>query len=265
MVPAALAGVLGVAVGGLGLGAVHLVSASTPTTPGAIFVPLDPVRILDTRIGLGTAGGSTAPLGPGGALDLQVTGAGGVPDGAAAVVMNVTSDQATAPSYLTIWPAGTTRPVVSNLNFAPGAPVPNLVTVKLGSGGKVSIFNFAGTTHVLADVAGYYKGPIVLSDLSNAFPAQTQTVSSPITIPGGQCQAALTANFGAAAIGKVVVGTLTDANGGAVLPNAAAVVPSVVIATTQGGAVPNITVCAIGASPLTIPAGSVFHYRLIDG
>ena len=107
--------------------------------------------------------------------------------------------------------------------------------------------------------------PDDLPDLSNAFPEQTQTVSSPISIMAGHCQAALTANLGAAAIGKVVVGTLTDANGGAVLPNAAAVVPSVVIATTQGGAVPNITVCAIGGSTLTIPAGSVFHYRLIDG
>ena len=32
----------------------------------------------------------------------------------------------------------------------------NLVTVPIGSGGKVRIFNAAGSTHVVADVVGYY-------------------------------------------------------------------------------------------------------------
>jgi hypothetical protein len=33
--------------------------------------------------------------------------------------------------------------------------VPNLVVAKVGTGGKVSIFNSAGTSHVVADVAGW--------------------------------------------------------------------------------------------------------------
>lgn len=34
--------------------------------------------------------------------------------------------------------------------------MPNLVVVKLGSRGKVSLFNFAGGVHAIADVAGWY-------------------------------------------------------------------------------------------------------------
>lgn len=93
---------------------------------------------------------------------------------------------------------------------------------------------------------------------------QTETISSPISLPAGSCQAALTANFGDGVEGNMVIGTLTSPTGQAVLPNTAAVVPSIVIKTTQGGAVPNVIVCNTGTSPLTIPTGSVFHWRMIS-
>ena len=59
----------------------------------------------------------------------------------------------------------------------------------------------------------------------------------------------LLGNFGEGVVGNLVIGTLTDANGKAVLPNTAAVVPSIVIKTTQGGAVPNLMVCNTGGQP----------------
>src|SRR5205823_7125872 len=105
-----VAAAVGVVVGSVVVGAVQLVGATTSSGDRAIFEPLSPVRILDTRDGTGTVGGSTAPLGPGGALDLQVTGVGGVPSDATAVVMNVTYTEATAPGFVTIWPSGETRP-----------------------------------------------------------------------------------------------------------------------------------------------------------
>jgi hypothetical protein len=122
--------------------------------------PLVPARILDTRFGTGT-GGVIAPVGPGGTIHLQVAGAGGVPGAASAtppeaVVLNVTAANPTAPSYLTIFPTGSARPTVSNLNFVPGRDVPNRVEVKLGTGGQVDIFNAAGTVNVIADVNGWF-------------------------------------------------------------------------------------------------------------
>jgi hypothetical protein len=131
---------------------------SSDATGGGQFVPLVPARILDTRSGNGAP---QAPLGPNGVLDLQVTGRGGVPAGdqVAAVVMNLTATNTTAPGYLTAWPSGTAKQETSNLNFAPDQNVPDLTVVPIGAGGKVSIYNFDGNTDVLADVVGYYTAP----------------------------------------------------------------------------------------------------------
>jgi hypothetical protein len=81
-----------------------------------------------------------------------------VPTNAAAVVMNVTSTQATSNGgYTTVWPAGTAQPLVSSLNYRPGVNVPNLVQLKLGDEGKVSLYNGAGAVHLIADVDGYFR------------------------------------------------------------------------------------------------------------
>src|SRR5207245_2703186 len=82
-------------------------------------------------------------VGSGQSIDVQVTGVGGVPaTGVAAAILNVTVTQPTANGYLTVYPAGSGRPLASNLNFVAGQTVPNLVEVALGTGGKVSAFNF---------------------------------------------------------------------------------------------------------------------------
>lgn len=123
--------------------------------PGARYHPLVPARVLDTRDGTGT--GVVAPVGADGTIDVKVTGAGGVPaTGVSAVVLNVTATNATAYSYLTVWPAGLAKPPASNVNFYTGPSTPNLVQAKVGADGKVSIYNIFGTVDVLADVQGWY-------------------------------------------------------------------------------------------------------------
>lgn len=122
--------------------------------PEGEFTPLNPARILDTRDG---TGGTSGPVGSQATITLTVAGAGGVPgNGIAAAVLNVTATQPTAPSFLTVWPSGQGRPTASNLNFVPGQIVANLVTVAVGSDGRVKIFNHAGSTHVVVDVMGFY-------------------------------------------------------------------------------------------------------------
>lgn len=120
---------------------------------GSIFNGVAPARILDTRSSLGLPG----PLGQGQTGSLQVAGAGGVPASATAVVINLTAVGPSAPGFVTAWPAGQPRPTASDLNFAAGATVPNLVVVQLGSGGQVSLYNLAGTTDLVGDVFGYYS------------------------------------------------------------------------------------------------------------
>ncbi len=128
-------------------------AAATPG-PAGFFAALPPQRVLDTRAGVGAA---AARVGAQGSIDVQLTGRGGVPlSGVAAVVLNVTVTNASAASYLTVFPTGGTAPVVSNLNFTAGQTVPNRVIVKVGSGGKVTFFNAAGAVDVVADVGGSY-------------------------------------------------------------------------------------------------------------
>jgi len=115
------------------------------------FVPAVPRRALDTRDETGGIRGALAQS----PVDLQVAGRGGVPAHAQAVVLSVGAVDPTAPGFLTVYPSGGARPLSSNLNFVPGRTVANLVTAKVGDGGTVSLFNSAGRTDVIADVAGW--------------------------------------------------------------------------------------------------------------
>ena len=74
-----------------------------------------------------------------------------------AVVLNVTVTNPTAVSYLTVYPSGTTRPLASDLNYAGGQTIPNLVVVKLGADGTISLYNNRGSADVVIDVAGWYS------------------------------------------------------------------------------------------------------------
>ncbi|MCA1684193.1 MAG: putative Ig domain-containing protein, partial [Actinobacteria bacterium] len=118
------------------------------------YTPLTPARILDSRNG--TGGGFR--LGPGQSFDLQVSGQGGVPvTGAEAAVMNVAVTNTSTQSYLTAYPTGEARPLAANLNWVGGLTVSNRAMVKLGAGGKVSLYNNSGSTDVIVDVNGWYS------------------------------------------------------------------------------------------------------------
>ena len=127
---------------------------SGAATAAGAFTSVTPSRILDTR----TNTGATGKVSPGGTVTLQVTGRGGVPaSGVGAVAINVTVASPTTLGYVTIYPAGVAKPVVSNLNFLAGQVVPNLVVVPIGAGGKIALFNGStGSTHLVADVQGYF-------------------------------------------------------------------------------------------------------------
>ncbi|MGH9084060.1 MAG: beta strand repeat-containing protein [Acidimicrobiales bacterium] len=143
------------------------------TTPGSHFTSLVPDRLLDTRIGLGSPGGSTQPLGAGTTGVLDVTGVGGVPtSGVSAVILNVTVTQPTAHTFLSVTPGGGTT--TSNINVAAGATATGLVIVPVGDDGSVRYQVGSGTTHVIADVFGWFADPGSLtgSVLSTVEPAR---------------------------------------------------------------------------------------------
>jgi Tol biopolymer transport system component len=121
---------------------------------GEAFHPLDPTRIQDSRTG-SQVGPYDQPWPAGIPKAITVTG-GDVPAHAAGVLLNVTVTGTTDSSNLRIYPTGLPVPTVSSLNWQPGWTIPNAVTAKVGDNGQIDIYNNRGTTHVIADLAGWY-------------------------------------------------------------------------------------------------------------
>jgi hypothetical protein len=142
------------------------------------FTGLEPARLLDTRPGGNTVDAQDASSGlrvTNSVYELQITGRGNVPTNAAAVALNVTVTGTTAEGYLTIWPCGTTMPNASNLNYIANQTIPNAVITKIGSNGKVCIYNSA-PTNIIADVNGWFPDPT----LQTANEAPTVSITSPL-------------------------------------------------------------------------------------
>jgi hypothetical protein len=122
------------------------------------FVPITPCRAADTRTP-DTIGPHAGPLGPAETMTLQIRNSNCfVPVTATGITANVTIDNPTDDSFLTVFPAGF-RPLASSLNWtAKSSPSANQVTVGLSPEGEISIYNNFGTVDVIVDIVGYYIG-----------------------------------------------------------------------------------------------------------
>lgn len=127
------------------------------TTAGTLYDPVGPVRILDTRTGLGA---TEAAVSAGSVVQLKVAGVDGVPSNAAAVALNLTAVDATSGGYIASYADGGAAPNVSNLNYGTSAPVANYTIVPVGSNGYIDLKNTAvsssSTVQLIADVSGYF-------------------------------------------------------------------------------------------------------------
>jgi hypothetical protein len=146
--------------------------AAPGSTPAGLYNSVTPSRLVDTRCSesplpvgitssycasLPSANSKLTTLGAGQTENVTVTGVGGIPSsGVSAVVLNLTAIGPTSGGYLTAFPAGATKAVVSTVNFNKGETVPNRVIVKVGSNGQISIYNNSGDVNFAVDVSGYY-------------------------------------------------------------------------------------------------------------
>ena len=248
------------------------VAGFVPTTTAApgtdgLYNPLVPARILDTRSG---NGGVTGPVGAGQTVTIPVSGRGGVPlAGAAAVVLNLTVTDATTPSYVTAFPAGTVPPTASNVNIMPGQTVPNRAVVKLGAGGLLSLYNAAGSVNLIADVAGWYSDGIAATTgatFTGVTPARildtrtgTGGFSSPVR--AGQTIALTVSGWGGvplmtstsplppiAVVLNVTAVNATTATYLTVFPDGASQPVASDLNVNPGPAVPNLVVVRIGSN-----------------
>ena len=118
---------------------------------GYRFTPITPHRIVDSHSKVGTTGalgaGKTATI---------TTPASVLGSATGALAINLTAVSPTVSTWLTVWPAGSTRPSVSTLNPVAKQTVPNAAIALLGTGDAFNVFNAAGSTNFLVDVVGRY-------------------------------------------------------------------------------------------------------------
>ncbi len=126
-----------------------------PGAAGALrFYPVTPCRIADTRRAEGPFGGPEMQAATARSFAVPAS-ACNIPSTAAAYSLNVTVVPDGVLSYLTAWPAGAARPLVSTLNSFDGSVVANAAIVPAGTEGAVSIYA-TNPTHVILDINGYF-------------------------------------------------------------------------------------------------------------
>ena len=126
------------------------------------FVGAVPLRLVDTRNGVGGPIGMMTPATPRSVpvrnVTVNVNGvARQVPADASAVALNVTMVTARAAGFATVWPCGTPQPEASNVNFRSGATVANGVVAPIGADGSICVATSADA-HLLVDIAGWFAG-----------------------------------------------------------------------------------------------------------
>jgi hypothetical protein len=133
---------------------------------GSGFVAASPYRDVDTRTGTAGACNSAKGAVPKfGVLTVNVicptagfpatTDLGNV----TAIAINQTVTQDAAVGYLTTYPAGSTRPAISDVDWQkPNQTTPDATFAGTGQAGKTSFYNGSpGTVHLIVDVFGYFS------------------------------------------------------------------------------------------------------------
>lgn len=146
--PSVLALVVSFVVAALGFTSADPVSAAEGTT--SKYLAVGPVRLADTRgagFGFSRVNGST--------IRVAVANRGGVPASATAAVLTITATGSRGGGYISVYPAGTSRPDTSTLNLNAGGETVANTTLMTLAGGGVDIYASMGV-NLLVDVAGAF-------------------------------------------------------------------------------------------------------------
>ena len=145
----------------LGGGTFGIVQASVSSGDRAIYVPITPVRVLDTRAGSPISNGT---------LKVVVEGSINLPSGstqvvvpvdASAVALNITVTEGQKNGqygFVTAFPCTSdtdTPPNASSLNFESNVDIANAMNVTTSANGSICLYVY-GTADLIVDIAGYY-------------------------------------------------------------------------------------------------------------
>jgi len=125
-------------------------------TATAVYFPSSGCRIAYTGLPNGPFGGPKMT-----ALETRAftpeAGSCSIAPSPLAYAMNTTVVPDGPFGFLTVWPAGTTRPIVSTLNAVDGAITSNAAIVATGTPtGRFNVFT-SESTHLILDLLGYFK------------------------------------------------------------------------------------------------------------
>ena len=131
--------------------------APVSDSAGLSFYPLPACRVTDTREPDPGFGGPALRANQEREIAI-LTSQCHIPAGAQAYSLNFTAVPRTALGYLTVWPSGRSRPLVSTLNSPTGTVVANAAIVPAGQGGDISVYA-TDDSELIIDVNGYFAPP----------------------------------------------------------------------------------------------------------
>jgi hypothetical protein len=124
---------------------------------GLEFVPIDPIRVADSR-SYGTTlnpwtRGQMVPAGR--VVEIQVAGVRGVPSNIVGASINLVALGSSSTGWLRAFPCGSSSDT-SSVNFSSPPPIANSLNVRLSPTGKICVVGMS-TTHVIVDVTGVWR------------------------------------------------------------------------------------------------------------
>jgi hypothetical protein len=129
--------------------------AQARTATGDTYAPITPLRVLDTRDGIGLSGAFLNNI----ARSFDVAGEGTIPPDAVAITGNLTVTGQGSAGYVSVGPTISANPTSSTINFPLGDNRANNLTLPLNANGALmAVFKGAPTksTQLILDVTGYF-------------------------------------------------------------------------------------------------------------
>ena len=233
------------------------VTGAVPPVQGTRFTPISPVRLIDTRKGVGTTaarlkGGCTLQVDPG--LDPSV----------ASVAVNLTSVKAAANGFVVAYPCGVERPVAAAVQSVANKVVAGMTVVPLGADGTFCVYSYT-TTDMVIDLFGTYAVGVgaKFQPVSPTRLFDSRTGAAPIA-GGSVVRVKVSGKAGtptSATAASLTVHALTAARDGyaTAFPCGAATPPVASLAVNAGGSVTNHVETAIANGEVCVFVSAPMH------
>jgi hypothetical protein len=124
-----------------------------------VYYPLNPCRVIDTRIVYRSPSGPFGPPSMAAAetrhFPFPATPYCSIPAGASAYSVTLTAVPPAPLPYLTTWPTGGSQPNVSSINSFAGRVLANNIIIPASNTGSIDVYAFAATDFLM-DINGYF-------------------------------------------------------------------------------------------------------------